>query len=95
MFTTLCVNTTDVHRAKTTHTHKDKPSILPKQTRKHDMAINMPKDDWWSIKKKGCKDSMRAHGMSLSVCNHQGEKPRKAPKLGCKPKFWTVLQPLQ
>jgi len=31
----------------------------------------MPKDDWWSIKQRGCENSTRAHGMSSSVCDHQ------------------------
>jgi len=40
---------------KKTHTHKEKPSKMAKQNCKHDIAINMPKDDWWSIKQKGIK----------------------------------------
>lgn len=55
MLSTLCVSTTNVHKAKTTHAHKDKPSKFPEQVHKHDIAINMPKDDRWSIKKKGVK----------------------------------------
>jgi len=46
---------TNVHRAKTTQAHKDKPSKFPKQDRKHGIAINTPKDDQWSVKKKGVK----------------------------------------
>jgi len=72
---------TDVHRQETTHTHKDKPSKLPEQTRKHDIAINMPKDDRWSIKQKGCKDSTRVHGMSWSICNHQGGKTKEGSEI--------------
>lgn len=52
MVETLCVSTNDVHREKTTHAHKDKPSKSLEQTHKHDIEINMPKGDGWSIKKK-------------------------------------------
>jgi len=82
---TFCAIADDVDRAKTTHAHKEKPSKMLEQTRKHDIAINMPKEDQWSIKQNGCEDSTRAHGMSLNVCDHQGENPRKALKFGCKP----------
>lgn len=68
---------------------------MPEQTHKHDIAINMPRHDWWLIKKKGFEDSTRAQGMSPSVCDYQGEKLRKTLKFGCRPKFWRVLQPLQ
>jgi len=40
---TLCVSATGVYIVETTHGNEDKPSISPKQGRKHDMAINMPK----------------------------------------------------
>lgn len=73
MFTTLCVSVTNVERVKKTHTHKEKPSKLLEQTHKHETSIKMPKDNWWSIKQKGCEDSTRAHGMSSRICNHQWE----------------------
>jgi len=45
VLTNLCVSVTDVDRAKTTHTHKEKPSKLPERIGKHDIVINMPKDN--------------------------------------------------
>jgi len=43
MHATLCVGATNVDKAKKTNAHKEIPSRLTKQTRKHDIAINMPK----------------------------------------------------
>lgn len=77
----------DIHREKITHAHKDKPSKLPEQDLKHDITINMPKYDQWLINKKGCKGSTRPHGMSPSVCNHQGKKPRQAQKFDAEQNF--------
>ena len=45
------------------------------------------------VKRGGCKDSTWAHGMSPSACKHQGNI--QGSEIGCRPKFWRVLQPLQ
>ena len=45
MFTNFCVSATDVEKAKTTYTHKERPSKFQEQTRKHEIMINTAKDD--------------------------------------------------
>lgn len=87
MLTTLCVSTTDVHIAKRTQTHKERPSKSPKQDCKHDKETNMPKDDHWSNKKKGWKDSIRVHGMSSSVWNHQQKNQGRLSNLNASQNF--------
>lgn len=42
MSTTLCVSTMGVYIVRTTHAQKYKPSISPKQGRRHDITIKMP-----------------------------------------------------
>jgi len=53
---------TNVYIAKTSQTHKDRPSNSPELDHKHDKAINMPKDGRWSNKQKGGKTSQELMG---------------------------------
>lgn len=77
----LCVSVNDVDREKKNSCTQRKPSKMPEQTRKHGIAINMPKYDRWSIKQKGRNNSTKALGMSPSVCDHQGENTEEGFKI--------------
>lgn len=67
MFTTLCVNATDVDRAKTTHVHKYKPSTLPELGCKHDIAINMEKMAAGQTSEKKARYIEETHEMTLCL----------------------------
>ena len=66
----LCVSVIDVHTAKTTQTHKDKPSKSLEQDRNHGKEINMPKDNSWLSKQKGGRHVEETHGMTFISCNY-------------------------
>jgi len=52
----------DFHIEETIQTHKDTPSNFLEQYHKHGKAINMPKYDRWSNKKKGEKTTQDLMG---------------------------------
>jgi len=54
--TTLCVSTTSVHIARTTQTHKEKPSKLQEKDCKHGKEINFLKGNNWLSKQKRKQD---------------------------------------
>ena len=62
----------DVYITSTTQTHKDKPPKSLEHDRKNDKEINILREDSWSNKQKGWKDSEGGHKMRLSVCIHKG-----------------------
>lgn len=70
---TWCVSMMDVYIVDTTCTHKEGPCAWLEYGCKHGIVTNMLKYVHWTVKRGGCKDSTRAHGMSSSTCKHQGE----------------------
>lgn len=56
--------------AKTTQTHKDKPSKSLEPDGKHDIEIDMPKMIVGSTSKKEVRHVAKTHGMTFSAYKH-------------------------